>query len=184
VLVKPIALGNIIDRVEKRIKARKAFVVTMNYVGPDRRAAPRPGTEEIPLVEVPNPLLFRAIPNQDARVYADKVEAANQRILELKIERHAVQIDWLRNKIGKMQQARQDPAYFITTMVEVTNGLIKLLDEREDEAHADFCIKILSNLDDFEAGMKEMAGQDWREFALLTQTLRDELGPRQKVAPI
>lgn len=184
VLVKPIALGNIIDRVEKRVKARKAFVVTMDYVGPDRRVSLRPGAEQIPLVDVPNPLSFKALPNQDARAYSDKVEKANTRIEMLKIERHAVQIDWLREKIGKMHQARQSPAFFIKKMVEVTHALMALLEKREDEAHGDFCLKILSSLDDFEAGMKEMAGQDWADFTQQTQTLRDALGPRPQAVSI
>jgi|GEM_PF-2043761 len=179
VLVKPIALANIIDRVERRIKKRKDFVVTLDYVGPDRRSSARPGGEQIPLVAVPNPLSFKALDLIDERTYISLSKKARGRIEDLKIERFAVQIDWLRGKIATQIGEKQDPAFFLERIFEVTQTLIEKLDRRKDEDHVTTCRLILSSLDDFEVGTADMAGQDWENFANLTRQLRSELGPQK-----
>ncbi|NVK18765.1 MAG: cyclic nucleotide-binding domain-containing protein [Methylocystaceae bacterium] len=180
VLVKPIALGNIIDRVERRIKQRKPFVVTLDYVGPDRRSGKRPGVEEIPLVEVPNPLSYKALQTIDAKTYVHSEQTAIKRIEELKIERHAVQIDWLRGKIASLRAEKQDPNFFIKRMTSVTKELIEKLENQEGDLQIPICEKILSMIEDFKAGMAEMDGEDWDKFAALTSRLRKELGPASK----
>jgi len=180
VLVKPIALGNVLDRVERRIKRRKPFVVTLEYVGPDRRSGKRPGAEEIPLVDVPNPLSYKALQNVDAKTFVHSEQTAIHRIEELKIERHAVQIDWLRGKISTQIQEKQDPTYFINRMVSVTKDLLEKLEEQEGHPQIPVCEKILAVMDDFEAGTAEMNGKDWDNFAALTRRLKNELGPDSK----
>lgn len=179
VLVKPIALANIIDRVERRIKKRKDFVVTLDYVGPDRRNNVRPGGEQIPLVAVPNPLSFKALDLVDEKTYIALSQKARNRIADLKIERFAVQVDWLRGKIASQINENKDPAFFMGKMDEITRELITRLEKRDDENHITQCRLILSRLDDFEVGSADLTGSDWQEFADLTRKLRDELGPKQ-----
>lgn len=179
VLVKPIALANIIDRVERRIKKRKDFVVTLDYVGPDRRASVRPGGEEIPLVAVPNPLSFKALDLVDEKTYLALSRKARKRISDLKIERFAVQVDWLRGKIASQINESKDPAFFMGKMDEITRELITRLEKRDDENHITQCRLILSRLDDFEVGSADLMGTDWQEFTELTRKLRSELGPKQ-----
>jgi DNA-binding response OmpR family regulator len=179
VLVKPVALANIIDRVERRIKKRKDFVVTLDYVGPDRRSSARVGGEQIPLVAVPNPLSFKALELIDERTYASLSKEALSRIEDLKIERFAVQIDWLRGKIATQITENQNPKFFLERMFDVTQALIEKLDRRNDETHVTNCRLILSNLDDFEVGTADMKGEEWENFAALTRQLRTELGPKK-----
>lgn len=177
VLVKPVALGNIIDRVERRIKRRKPFVVTLDYVGPDRRSSKRPGQEEIPLVDVPNPLAYKALQTMEPGEYVHAEQRAIKQIESLKIERHVVQIDWLRGKIGNLHAEQESTEFFAKRMVDVADILIdKLMDQSRTE-YVPVCEKIQSMIGDFQSGVAEINGSEWERFAGITRRLRVELGP-------
>tara|TARA_B100001964_G_C14163492_1_gene567911 strand:+ start:143 stop:1066 length:924 start_codon:yes stop_codon:yes gene_type:complete len=79
------------------IKKRKPFVVTTDYVGPDRRGdeEPRPGSQQVPLIPVPNALRRKATGLPDAIPF-DKCLTL---VREQKAERHAFQIGWLTERI-------------------------------------------------------------------------------------
>src|SRR3546814_1821103 len=55
-LVKPLSTRIILDRIETVALHRKPFVVTSDYIGPDRRKAVARRDSNVPLIEVPNPL--------------------------------------------------------------------------------------------------------------------------------
>lgn len=178
VLVKPVALGNVLDRIERRLHKRKPFVVTIDYVGPDRRSTTRPGKEVIPLVEVPNPIAFKAMESIDTTAYLNMTEAANARIEVLKIERHVVQIDWLRNKIRSLLDEGKDPSYFMNHTLTITGSLIIKLEKKEDDRRLKMCQDILTMMEEFQSGMRETSGSDWETYSKITETLRNELGPK------
>lgn len=58
-LVKPIAPRHLHDRISTLAEEERAFVVTSDFVGPDRRKAPRTGSQILP-VPVPNTLRLKA----------------------------------------------------------------------------------------------------------------------------
>jgi len=58
-MVKPVSPKQVQDRLSNLIEGRKKFVVTADYTGPDRRKAPREGTQ-VPLIDAPNTLRLRA----------------------------------------------------------------------------------------------------------------------------
>ena len=94
---KPISTGLLFDRVLNLARNRKPFVVTSDYIGPNRRAKPRPGTQQIPEIEVPNPLSTGSdISAEDLQAEIDRV--ANV-LNEQKMERHAFQINYLVERI-------------------------------------------------------------------------------------
>jgi response regulator RpfG family c-di-GMP phosphodiesterase len=96
-LLTPVQPDQLIQRIQKLSRTRKPFVVTHDYIGPDRRTKARSFVQQsAPLIEVPNPLKFRA---ENAgldstrlnRVITEQAVAMTR----IKIERYAVQIDWL-----------------------------------------------------------------------------------------
>ncbi|WP_135081203.1 cyclic nucleotide-binding domain-containing protein [Terasakiella sp. SH-1] len=178
VLVKPVALGNIMDRVERRIRKRKPFVVTLDYVGPDRRSSIRQGSEEIPLVDVPNPLAFKALPKQNEKDYLLAHQEAMARIEMLKIERYVVQVGWLCKKVSSLRNEHQNPAFFLDKMIEITRELGAKLEKKGNESHVSICQVILSMIDDFQAGTADMSGPQWDDFTSVVGQLTDELGPK------
>ncbi|MBP2300497.1 response regulator [Azospirillum picis] len=58
-LMKPVSPKQMRERIVSLIEARKGFVVTADYTGPDRRKAPREGAQ-IPVLDAPNTLRLKA----------------------------------------------------------------------------------------------------------------------------
>ena len=60
-LLIPFAPDQIMSRLKVLVERRKPFVVTHDYIGPDRRTAPRPGATSATQFPVPNPARAQAI---------------------------------------------------------------------------------------------------------------------------
>ena len=95
VLAKPITAQSLSEKIAELTHARKRFVVTTDYVGPDRRAAHREGTMQIPQIDVPNPIHQRMSGHAHTNRSHRSVQAAKLVINEHKVQRHAYQIGWL-----------------------------------------------------------------------------------------
>lgn len=95
VLAKPFTIEALIEKIVDLTQTRKRFVVTGDYVGPDRRLAHREGTMQIPLIDVPNPLRHRMSGHISKTQIKLKIENAKRKINEHKVERHAFQVGWL-----------------------------------------------------------------------------------------
>ena len=93
-MVLPVAPGPMLKRIDDFAISRRPFVVTLAYTGPDRRKGHRPGCEEIPLVDVPNPLRAstRHIPDD---IRQSEIELTEIHLHALKLGRYAVQLRWL-----------------------------------------------------------------------------------------
>jgi len=96
-LLTPVQPDQLIMRIEKLTRARKPFVVTHDYTGPDRRTKARAfDTHSAPMLEVPNPLRFRAeASNLDGTRLSRMIAESAATLNRIKIERYAVQIEWL-----------------------------------------------------------------------------------------
>ena len=83
--------------IETLVEKRKPFVVTTDYVGPDRRDEDdKRSGQKIPLIPVPNALRRTATGLPDAVPFA----TAMVMIQEQKVERHAYQIGYLTKRIA------------------------------------------------------------------------------------
>lgn len=98
-LVQPISRSQLRDRINVLTFNRKPFVVTATYIGPDRRAQPRPDRMQVPLVEVPNTLKAKATGMVDVTQMQRTIDAMIERVNHQKLERDAFHIDWLVNQI-------------------------------------------------------------------------------------
>lgn len=58
-LMKPVSPKQVRDRIVSLIEARKGFVVTADYTGPDRRKSPREAAQ-VPVLDAPNTLRLKA----------------------------------------------------------------------------------------------------------------------------
>ena len=99
VLAKPFQPDTMIDHVQALTHGRKRFVVTTDYIGPDRRSAPRAGGIEIPQIDVPNALRQRMTGQMSESVLRRHVDAAKATVNEQKVVRHAYQIGWLLERL-------------------------------------------------------------------------------------
>lgn len=85
------------DQLSSRLNAfrarRKPFVVTHDYLGPDRRKGPRPGESSAPTINAPNPLAARAVGIPPER-YEKLRQQASQAIGAERIKRLAAATEW------------------------------------------------------------------------------------------
>ena len=94
-LVKPLIPKQLLDRVDYLARGRKPFVVTHDYIGPDRRREARADASSAPLIEVPNPLKVKAGVGINLARMQEMIDVAASQLNEHKMERHAVQIRYL-----------------------------------------------------------------------------------------
>jgi len=97
ILVAPISPSNLFDRIKALVARRKPFVVTSDYIGPDRRQdVGRSGPGGIPLIDVPNTLRSKAM--GEAVNVADLKATVGQVMTEIndqRLVRHSYQINFL-----------------------------------------------------------------------------------------
>ncbi len=96
---KPISTGLLFERVLNLARNRKPFVVTSDYIGPNRRTKPRPGTQQIPRIDVPNPLTAKATDDTSAEGLQAEIDRVANVLNRQKMERHAYQINYLVERI-------------------------------------------------------------------------------------
>ena len=102
-LVKPFAPKQLIDRIEHLAHKRKPFVVTSDYIGPDRRNDTT-RVSSIPLIDVPNTLHDKVHGVAfDSEMLQHEIDAAMSQVNEQKLLRHAYQIGFL---VGLIEPAR------------------------------------------------------------------------------
>ncbi len=78
----PVSRGGMIDAVESLIRKRKPFVVTTDYIGPDRRSRTQEEGGEVQLIEVPNPMRVKATGVPDTGNYKKCLDAINEQRVE------------------------------------------------------------------------------------------------------
>lgn len=120
----PISPSLILDRIEALVHSRKPFVVTSDYIGPDRRFLDD-RESEIELVDVPNSLRAKALGDYDAARLKAEIAAARADINSQKIDRQAFQVSYLADSIlegfqsGDLSNAGQK----LGELKKVTNDL-------------------------------------------------------------
>ena len=108
----PIVPGQLITRLDILSKQRKSFVVTSDYVGPDRRQAQRPGAMVVPTLDVPNPLAMRLARKSDDEI-KEAAAAAAERLLAMRLARFTFELQWLLRAIrGLFEQKSGDREKF------------------------------------------------------------------------
>lgn len=94
-LVKPVSPNQVFERIKQLINQRKPFVVTSDYIGPDRRKDVGRGSE-IPTIEVPNTLRAKVRGEKvDRKALDAMIGEAQQEINEQRLKRNAFQVGFL-----------------------------------------------------------------------------------------
>jgi response regulator RpfG family c-di-GMP phosphodiesterase len=107
IILKPLRIRPLLERIERQITERKHFVVTHRYIGPDRRDGTRKDeAHPIPSIPVPNTLRATVV-NQTNRIrLRELINAVWHQVNEHKMERHSAQIAWLVERL--LPTLRQD----------------------------------------------------------------------------
>lgn len=111
-LVRPFSVKQVADRIRTHVDARKGFVVTSDYIGPDRRRdSQRPSDAQ--LITVPNSLKLRAaegLPAQAAAALAARAIEKSRSLVNLeKMRRSAFQIGVLADFLKEAAKTGASP---------------------------------------------------------------------------
>ena len=96
---KPISTGLLFERVVNLARNRNSFVVTSDYIGPNRRAGPRSGIQQDHEIDVPNPLKAKAMDDANAEDLQAEIDRVANVLNEQKMKCHAYQIAYLVERI-------------------------------------------------------------------------------------
>ena len=92
VLVKPLSVKTLVDRITTVVHKRKSFVVSSEYIGPDRRLRPRQQVC-LPLVDVPNTLKERFDGTFDEERILEEIARTNEQVNIQRTTQNAVLIN-------------------------------------------------------------------------------------------
>jgi len=101
ILLKPVDPDLLLDRIIQLGNARKRYVITHDYIGPDKRKRDEmtPAGMPPPQMDVPNAIRGRGSSKADAKMFQRSVEVATRQLNELKVTQLAQQIDQITNRI-------------------------------------------------------------------------------------
>jgi hypothetical protein len=145
-LAAPISPAKLFTRIDVLVGNRKPFVVTSDYIGPDRRKNPGGDGDRqssIPILEVPNTLRAKALGETiDIARLQDAIDGAMVEINEQRMIRHSYQIGFLVGIIVPAYQKNQvgpEIEAHIHRLSEIANEIGGRLTGSRFEHVADLC---------------------------------------------
>lgn len=170
-LAAPISVNALLGRIDVLIKNRKPFVVTSDYIGPDRRRNDRTDRpSDIPFFNVPNTLREKAA---GRRVDITELQRAIRSVMydmnEQRLIRHSYQINFLVNLIVTAFQegeVNREIEEHILRLAEIANECGIRLRGSSFEAVGELChtlIEVTTNIS------KNPQSPDPRDLQLLPQ---------------
>ena len=187
IIVKPISAGKLLERVTMLVRDRKLFVVTTDYIGPDRRAGHRPGTLDIPKIEVPNPVRVKVTGNTSMEALQSAVDAVSKVVNEQKMERHAFQIAYLVDiicPIYEAGEATKDIIQHLDRLVFVSEDISRRLEGTPFAHVGELCQSMVA----VAAGVRKKPltphAQDIKLLPQLAQAIKRAFSPDEKDATL
>ncbi len=98
-LLTPLSATQLVERLDSFVMGRRPFVVTHDYVGPDRRGGNRSDGEAVARIEVPNPIRYQVVANADGSSLGEQIREAGQRLNLQKIKCYGEQVSFLIGRI-------------------------------------------------------------------------------------
>ena len=184
-LAAPISVKALLGRIDVLIRKRKPFVVTSDYIGPDRRRTDRSGRHagDIPLFDVPNTLRDRAAGRSiDMRELEAAINSVMFEINEQRLIRHSYQINFLVNLIVKAAEENTIDAHVEEHMIrlsEIANECGFRLQGSSFEHVADLCRTLIEVTTNISANPKEPDPRDIQLLPQLGQAVLASFNPQR-----
>ena len=147
-LSKPLSAGQLITRINALIRARKPFVVTSDYIGPDRRGKESRQKSTIPLIDVPNTLRVKATTGRalEEKNIQAAIDTTAGEINTQKLFRHAVQIRYLVDRLVpamKMGEIDEASSMSLDRLLYVTQDTARRLVDTRFEHVSELCQSLI-----------------------------------------
>jgi len=142
----PLAAVTLLKCLEMLTTARLPFVVTSDYVGPDRRAG-LGRKSPIPLIEVPNTLRDKVAGTFDADAAARAIASMMTEINIQKLQRHVEKIGILINRVGPdmmVDGVDETVRTFLEELVFVSNDIARRVKDTHFDSIVPSCGQLIS----------------------------------------
>jgi len=165
-IVRPVSGSQLDERIGAQIERRKRFVVTPDYVGPDRRDSNRPGSE---CFEVPNPLKLRTGDglgeHEVEHRIAEEIERGKEMLNHEKLRLDAVQL-LLQWRLLEQREAGNGDFFFILSRIEKTAEDIKRRAcFSRDESVLGWCDSVIDSINTTRAMKAATDGDGVKDFS-------------------
>ncbi|MBX7200592.1 MAG: cyclic nucleotide-binding domain-containing protein [Rhodospirillaceae bacterium] len=141
IIVKPVKEEQLLQRLKRVTKNRAAFVVTTDYLGPDRRARNRPSA--IRRITVLNTMLEKANGRDvDLSNIQEAVEGSMSEVLQARLDSHGYRLGFVCNLILEAYQSGQitdDTHAKLLALVDLLADAAKTAERLEDRQLALLC---------------------------------------------
>lgn len=172
-LLRPFSTAMLEARIRSHIERRKSFVITSDYVGPDRRRdTSRPST--VGMFDPPNSLRMKAherLTTEAATQRLDReLKSAREMLTAEKLRRDAFQLCVLWRLMQEKTPAQPSFEVDLLRLKEVTRGIARRCLDTEFEPAVAWCESILAATEGLEAGVDRNASMHLLGHAALNLT--------------
>ncbi len=135
IIIKPVKEEQLLQRLKRVTMNRAAFVVTSDYLGPDRRARSRPSA--IRRINVLNTMLEKASGRDvDAANIQEAVDGSMNEVLQARLDSHGYRLGFVCNLVVEAYQNNQitpDVEAKLRVLVELLADAAKTAERLEDQ---------------------------------------------------
>ncbi len=188
-LLRPFSTALLGTRIEAHIERRKRFVITTDYVGPDRRHdAARAQDGE--LFDPPNSLRMKAKdripPDAVAKRLDSELQMAREKLAGEKLRRDSFQICVLWRLMQEMNPEEPQFGADLEKLANLTRGIERRLADTGQQKAAEWCASILAASDGLKANVDHNASMHLLGHAALSlnQQICPEKSPSDQLNEI
>ena len=185
VVIKPISVGTLMERISHLARERKNFIVTTDYIGPNRRDGNRPDAMAIPEIDVPNPIKAKVRGEANVEELQRVIDKVAGVVNEQKMERHAHQIDYLVDRIVPLYEAETVDRKVVEMMerlILVTEDIGRRLGGTRYAHVAELCQSLVSVTENINKKPLSPHPQDIKLLPQLAQAIRRAFAPEDGAA--
>lgn len=184
-VLRPFSTTTLAQRIQSHVERRKGFVITSEYVGPDRRRdSVRPSN--VPIFEPPNSLKMKAqerLTSEEATQRLDaELKSARDMLNSEKLRRDAFQICILWRLMQESPSATLAKKYNVdlAKLKDVTRSVARRCSGTDFEPAIEWCDSILAAIEGLEVGVDRNASMHLLGHAALN--LNQIFSPEKTVA--
>jgi len=185
-ITRPYSVGFLTGRVKSLTDARKGFVVTSDYIGPDRRRDPARGAGSIPLFDVPNTLRLKSgVGGPANRLDAEIPLAIREARVKINTERAKRDVFQL-SVLGHFAQEALTATQPLERDLDRLDATMKDLAQRLESAPSEAATKLCADLDQAIVGAKggENVADHIKKIRTLAGSLYEAVNPGKTAADL
>jgi len=170
-LLRPFSTGLLGQRIETHIERRKGFVITSDYVGPDRRKEDSSRANSAELFSPPNSLKLKAKdklpPDVVSKLLDTELKTAREMLQGEKLRRDSFQACILWRLMQEMLPAREAPRE-VGRLAELAASIGRRSREQDIPAGVDWCDQMVAACDGLKLGVDRNASMHLLGHAALS----------------